>query len=86
VEVTALPLAFRRPSRRYTRTMAPHPHEWDRSYEFAGTTYRECSDPDCRAHQQWICALDRWSDAFETPSPRERDAQRDAEREAARAR
>ena len=50
-------------------------------YEFDGTTYRECSDPDCRCHQQWVCALDRWSDAFEAPSPRERQGQRQAERE-----
>ena len=75
------PLALHRAQRRYTRAMARHLHEWDSPYEFDGTTYRECSDPDCRCHQQWVCALDRWSDAFETPSPRERQGQRQAERE-----
>ena len=56
-----------------------HPHEWNQPYEFKGTTYRECSDPDCRCHQQWVCVLDRWSDTFETPSPRERAEQRTTE-------
>ena len=62
--------------------MAKHDHEWNASYEFRSTTYRECSEPACRAHQQWVCALDRWSDAFETPSPRERDKQRKVQPEA----
>ncbi len=65
----------------YTPVMAPHTHRWDADYEFHGTTYRECADPECRGHQQWICALDRWSDAFETPSPREREALRKADDE-----
>ncbi len=47
-------------------------HAWGRVYEFNGASYRECTDPDCNGHQEWICLLDRWSDAFETPSPRER--------------
>ena len=68
--------------RGYTRGMARHAHSWDTDYEFHGATYRECADPECRGHQQWICALDRWSDAFETPSPREREALRKAEAEA----
>jgi hypothetical protein len=59
--------------------MAQHVHEWDTSYEFHGSTYRECSDPACRAHQQWVCALDRWSDTFETPSPRGREGRRSVE-------
>ncbi len=61
--------------------MAQHVHQWDTSYELDGTTYRECSDAACPCHQQWICALDRWSDTFETPSPRERQERRRAERE-----
>ena len=64
--------------------MSRHTHEWDVSYELDGTTYRECSDPGCHGHQQWICGLDRWSDTFETPSPRERESQRLTEREAPR--
>mgnify|MGYP001822241593 CR=1 FL=1 len=60
--------------------MAQHDHAWAASYEFKGATYRECSEPGCRGHQQWICALDRWSDDLETPSPREREVQREAER------
>ena len=85
VEVGLASQADWRRERRYTRGMAPHVHAWDTSYEFDGTTYRECSDPDCRGHQQWVCALDRWSDTFDTPSPRERDEQRKAERESASA-
>jgi hypothetical protein len=65
--------------------MARHLHEWDIPYEFHDSTYRECSDHACRAHQQWVCALDRWSDTFETPSPRQREAPRTAEPEALRA-
>ena len=66
----------------YTRGMARHEHAWDASYEFGGITYRECAAPDCRSHQQWVCALDRWSDTFATPSPRQREAQRQQERQA----
>jgi len=62
--------------------MAGHDHTWDASYEFGGATYRECVDRECRSHQQWVCALDRWSDVFETPSPRRREAQRQHERKA----
>ncbi|MEX1294769.1 MAG: hypothetical protein AB1Z67_01225 [Candidatus Limnocylindrales bacterium] len=54
--------------------MTQHTHDWDRSYEFGGSTYRECSEPGCHGHQQWICALDRWSETFETLAPREREA------------
>lgn len=50
-------------------------HRWGRAYEIDGTTYRECSDPECRGRQQWIRALDRWSAAFETPAPRARRAE-----------
>ena len=57
-----------------------HAHEWDAPYDFKGTTYRDCADRGCRAHQQWICALDRCSDTLETPLPRERAEQRVAER------
>ncbi len=49
-------------------------HTWGPIYELEGASYRECSDPDCHGHQEWICALDRWSDAFDTPSPRVRQA------------
>ena len=66
---------------RYTRDMAPHAHDWDATYEFNGTTYRECRHPDCQGHQQWICALDRWSDTFETPAPRRREVRRKTEAE-----
>ena len=54
-------------------------HEWSQSYEHRGTSYRECTLPDCYCHQQWICANDRWSDAFETPSPRQRELRRQHE-------
>ena len=47
-------------------------HEWGPIYERDGSSYRDCNDPDCNGHQEWICALDRWSDTFETPSPRAR--------------
>ena len=82
MEVAVAPQACPWSEPRYTRAMAKHAHEWDTSYEFRGTTYRECSDPDCRGHQQWVCALDRWSDPFETPSPQKRDERRKQEREA----
>mgnify|MGYP001582711265 len=47
-------------------------HTWGPIYELDGTSYRECTAPDCHGHQEWICVLDRWSDAFATPSPRAR--------------
>ena len=47
-------------------------HEWGSMYEHKGTTYRECTDLACDGHQEWICILDRWSDAFDTPAPRRR--------------
>ena len=53
-------------------------HTWGPIYEHSGISYRECTDPDCRGHQEWICVLDRWSDAFETPSPRARLEQAEA--------
>ncbi len=80
MEVRSAPLACPSSNSRYTRQMAQHDHAWEASYEFRGTTYRECSDSGCRGHQQWVCALDRWSDDLETPSPRERQEQREAER------
>ena len=45
-------------------------HTWGPIYEHSGTSYRECTEPDCHGHQEWICALDRWSDAFDTLPPR----------------
>ena len=51
------------------------PHTWGEIYELSGASYRERSDPDCSSHQEWICALDRWSDTFDTPSPRGQTAQ-----------
>jgi hypothetical protein len=45
-------------------------------YEFQATSYRECIDPDCGAHQHWVCAIDRWSEPFDSLSPRLRDQRR----------
>lgn len=55
--------------------MAQHeaPHRWGEIYDFNATSYRECADPECLAHQQWVCAIDRWSEPFDGPSPRQRD-------------
>lgn len=63
----------------YTRRMAhtQDVHTWGPVYELDGTSYRECTDADCHAHQEWICVLDRWSDAFDTLSPRARLASGD---------
>ena len=47
-------------------------HTWGPIYDFGGSSYRECAEPGCNRHQQWICQLDRWSVTFDTPSPRQR--------------
>lgn len=54
-------------------------HEWSPVHELDGSAYRDCTDPACQAYQEWICALDRWSDTFDTRWPRARHEQTVAE-------
>ncbi len=51
----------------------PEAHDWAHPYEHHGATYRECALEGCGCYQEWICALDRWSDPFSATPPRRRD-------------